>query len=49
VDWAELEALDISLLEQPGGKQALASQVLNFINNNGNYCMNYIGNYTSSD
>ncbi|QKX63731.1 uncharacterized protein TRUGW13939_10902 [Talaromyces rugulosus] len=35
LDWAELEALDISLLKQPGGKQALANQVLNFINNNG--------------
>lgn len=25
VDWAELEALDISKLDQPGGKDALAS------------------------
>ncbi|KAH8690693.1 putative 1-aminocyclopropane-1-carboxylate oxidase [Talaromyces proteolyticus] len=35
LDWAELEALDISLLDQPGGKQALANQVLSFINKNG--------------
>jgi hypothetical protein len=35
VDWADLEALDISLLDQPGGKQALADTVLRFINKNG--------------
>jgi len=37
VEWADLEALDISKLEQPGGKQELASQVLSFIDKNGNY------------
>lgn len=35
VDWAELEALDISQLDQPGGKEALAAQVLRFINKKG--------------
>jgi hypothetical protein len=35
VDWVELEALDISRLDEPGGKDALAKQVLNFINTNG--------------
>lgn len=35
VEYAELEALDISKLDQPGGKQALAEQVLKFINKNG--------------
>ncbi|RFU31553.1 hypothetical protein B7463_g4774, partial [Scytalidium lignicola] len=35
LNWIELEALDISKLDQPGGKQELATQVLNFINNNG--------------
>lgn len=36
VDYADLEALDLSKLDQPGGKQALAEQVLSFINKNGN-------------
>lgn len=35
VDYADLEALDISKWSQPGGKQALAEQVLSFINKNG--------------
>ncbi|TVY47400.1 UPF0676 protein [Lachnellula occidentalis] len=35
LEWADLEALDISRLEQPGGKEALATQVLNFIDKNG--------------
>ncbi|KAF4624224.1 hypothetical protein G7Y89_g13949 [Cudoniella acicularis] len=35
LDWANLEALDISKLDQPGGKKALATQVLNFIDKNG--------------
>ncbi|KAL1962661.1 hypothetical protein VTN77DRAFT_9295 [Rasamsonia byssochlamydoides] len=35
LDWAELEALDISRLDEPGGKEALAEQVLRFINENG--------------
>ncbi|KAI1205558.1 putative 1-aminocyclopropane-1-carboxylate oxidase [Annulohypoxylon truncatum] len=35
LEYAELEALDISKLDQPGGKQALAEQVLKFINKNG--------------
>lgn len=35
VEYADLEALDISKLDQPGGKQALAEQVLSFINKNG--------------
>ncbi|KAL2836853.1 hypothetical protein BJX68DRAFT_273333 [Aspergillus pseudodeflectus] len=35
LDWASLEALDLSLLSQPGGKQSLAEQVLSFINKNG--------------
>jgi hypothetical protein len=37
VDWASLEALDLSLLSRPGGKQALAEQVLSFINKNGTW------------
>lgn len=43
VEWADLEALDISKLEQPGGKEALATQVLNFIDKNGRIstCMSY--------
>jgi hypothetical protein len=36
VDWAELEALDISKLFQAGEKQDLAAHVLSFITNNGN-------------
>ncbi|KAH8670150.1 putative 1-aminocyclopropane-1-carboxylate oxidase [Tricladium varicosporioides] len=35
LEWADLEALDISRLDQPGGKDVLATQVLNFINKNG--------------
>ncbi|KAK7749693.1 putative flavonol synthase [Cytospora paraplurivora] len=35
VEYAGLEALDISKLNQSGGKQALAEQVLGFINKNG--------------
>lgn len=35
VDYADLEALDISKLDEPGGKEALAKQVLSFINKNG--------------
>lgn len=35
VDWADLEGLDISLLDQPGGIEVLAEQVLKFINTNG--------------
>ncbi|KAI2627045.1 putative 1-aminocyclopropane-1-carboxylate oxidase [Hypomontagnella submonticulosa] len=35
LEYAELEALDISKLNQEGGKQALAKQVLKFINKNG--------------
>lgn len=35
MDWVELEALDISQLDVPGGKEVLATQVLNFINTNG--------------
>jgi hypothetical protein len=38
VEWADLEALDISKLNQPGGKQELAAQVLRFIDKNG-MCM----------
>ncbi|KAL5342032.1 hypothetical protein BJX70DRAFT_386445 [Aspergillus crustosus] len=35
LDWATLEALDLSLLDKPGGIQILAEQVLSFINKNG--------------
>ncbi|KAL7622582.1 putative flavonol synthase [Parahypoxylon ruwenzoriense] len=35
LEYAELEALDISKLNEPGGKEALAEQVLRFINKNG--------------
>lgn len=35
MDYADVEALDLSKLDQPGGKQALAEQVLGFINKNG--------------
>lgn len=35
VDWADLEGLDISLLDQLGGIEVLAEQVLKFINTNG--------------
>ncbi|KAK7947044.1 uncharacterized protein PG986_011365 [Apiospora aurea] len=35
VQYANLEALDISKMEQPEGKAALAKQVLSFINTNG--------------
>ncbi|GME45916.1 Flavonol synthase protein [Neofusicoccum parvum] len=35
LDWADLEALDISKLDHPGGKKELAEQVLSFINKNG--------------
>lgn len=35
MEYADLEALDISKLDQPGGKQALAEQVLSFIHKNG--------------
>lgn len=35
LEYADLEALDISKLDQPGGKEALAAQVLGFINKNG--------------
>lgn len=35
MDYAGLEALDISKLKEPGGKEALAAQVLGFINDNG--------------
>lgn len=35
MDYAELEALNISLLDQPGGKRELAQQLLRFINKNG--------------
>ncbi|KAF4119888.1 2OG-Fe(II) oxygenase family, partial [Geosmithia morbida] len=34
VEYADLEALDISRLNEPGGKEALAAQVLSFINRN---------------
>lgn len=37
VEYADLEALDISKLDQPGGKEALAAQVLGFINKNGQH------------
>jgi len=37
VEWADLEALDISKLNQPGGKQELAVQILRFIDKNGVY------------
>ncbi|KAI9744821.1 MAG: hypothetical protein M1818_001746 [Claussenomyces sp. TS43310] len=33
--WADLEALDISELDKPGGKEALSAQVLKFIDKNG--------------
>lgn len=39
VDYADLEALDISKLNQAGGRQALAEQVLGFINKNGNHLL----------
>ncbi|PSS14883.1 hypothetical protein M430DRAFT_51540 [Amorphotheca resinae ATCC 22711] len=35
LEWASLEALDISRLDQPGGKEELAAQVLSFIDKNG--------------
>ena len=35
VDWADLEGLDISLLDQAGGIEVLAEQALKFINTNG--------------
>ncbi|KAH8660312.1 putative 1-aminocyclopropane-1-carboxylate oxidase [Xylariales sp. PMI_506] len=35
LEYADLEALDISKLEQPGGKDELAAQLLSFINKNG--------------
>jgi hypothetical protein len=35
VEYADLAYLDISKLDQPGGKEALAQQVLSFINTNG--------------
>lgn len=35
VDYVDLEALDISKLDEPGGKQALVDQLLSFINKNG--------------
>ncbi|KAL4805419.1 hypothetical protein BDV18DRAFT_161075 [Aspergillus unguis] len=35
LNWANLEALDLSLLSQPGGKETLAKQVLSFINEHG--------------
>ncbi|KAL4863191.1 hypothetical protein BDV12DRAFT_202343 [Aspergillus spectabilis] len=35
LDWASLGALDLSLLDKPGGIQKLAEQVLSFINKNG--------------
>lgn len=35
MDWADLEGLDISLLNQAGGIDILAEQVLKFINTNG--------------
>ncbi|KUJ24398.1 putative 1-aminocyclopropane-1-carboxylate oxidase [Mollisia scopiformis] len=35
LDYADLEALDISKLDQPGGIEELSAQVLNFINKNG--------------
>ncbi|CZR55484.1 related to iron/ascorbate family oxidoreductases [Phialocephala subalpina] len=35
LEWADLEALDISKLSQPGGIEELSSQVLNFIDKNG--------------
>lgn len=35
VDWADLEGLDISLLDQTGGIEALAEQILKFINTKG--------------
>jgi hypothetical protein len=35
VEWADLEALDLSKFDQPGGRRALASQVLTFIDKNG--------------
>ncbi|KAL2815213.1 hypothetical protein BDW59DRAFT_176219 [Aspergillus cavernicola] len=46
LDWADLEALDLSLLSQPGGTQALAEQVLSFINKNGFF---YVTNHGLSD
>lgn len=39
VEWADLEALDLSLLNKPNGKKVLAEQVLRFINKNGMYRM----------
>ncbi|TVY84891.1 UPF0676 protein [Lachnellula suecica] len=35
LEWVDLEALDLSKLDQPGGKEGLAAQVLNFIDKNG--------------
>jgi hypothetical protein len=35
VEYADLDALDISRLNDPQGKQELASQVLSFVNKNG--------------
>ena len=34
MEWADLEALDISKFDQPGGRRALASQVLSFTDKN---------------
>jgi hypothetical protein len=35
VEYAELEALDISNIHEPGAEEALAKQVVGFINKNG--------------
>ncbi|PSR94354.1 putative 1-aminocyclopropane-1-carboxylate oxidase [Coniella lustricola] len=46
LDYADLEALDISKLNQEGGKEELAKQVLGFINKNGFF---YIKGHGFSD
>jgi hypothetical protein len=35
VEYVELEALDISNIHEPGAEEALAKQVVGFINKNG--------------
>lgn len=39
VDWADLATLDLSLFDQPGGKNQLAKQLFDAIQNIGQYFM----------
>lgn len=39
VDWADLATLDLSLFDQPGGKEQLAKQLFEAIHNIGQYHM----------